>query len=262
MPVCRICNIDKDNHRKLSKHIRDHHAEYRVRDYYDKFIKCNGDGYCSECASPTKFVNLSDGYRSSCGNVCAGIAKRRALKLDDEKYNNFCKKVAQNQLSIWKIRAITGEKSAMLNKLHSNNREFAAKLSTEERIARFGYMNKLSPTDKAFVYGKILATKTIRGIITDNRLLPAFIQYKKAAHNISRHTYKQYMAEINPNNYIRGTGRYHLGHIYSIFDGFVNNVPLNVISSKHNLQIIPATENLQKSRNSWMTLEELYGLQG
>jgi hypothetical protein len=50
---------------------------------------------------------------------------------------------------------------------------------------------------------------------------------------------------------------YHLDHIFSIFEGFTWNVKPCIIGSSINLRIITAKENLQKQRNSSITLESL-----
>jgi len=47
-------------------------------------------------------------------------------------------------------------------------------------------------------------------------------------------------------------------HIYSITDGFINNVPVNVISDISNLRLIRDTENYKKHKKSEKTLDELY----
>jgi hypothetical protein len=51
---------------------------------------------------------------------------------------------------------------------------------------------------------------------------------------------------------------YHLDHIYSIYDGFINSVDPLIMSSIVNLQLLPKKTNLEKSSNSWQTIDELY----
>jgi hypothetical protein len=64
---------------------------------------------------------------------------------------------------------------------------------------------------------------------------------------------------IDPNN-LRGLTDgeiYHLDHIYSIMQGFVNEICPTIIGHACNLQILIGDENLKKSANSWITLEKL-----
>lgn len=59
-----------------------------------------------------------------------------------------------------------------------------------------------------------------------------------------------------PNIELRSS-EYHLDHIFSIFDGFTQNVDSSIIGSHINLRIILAKENLRKQRNSGISLKEL-----
>lgn len=52
-------------------------------------------------------------------------------------------------------------------------------------------------------------------------------------------------------------GAYQLDHIYSIHDGYINNISPEVIGSIHNLQFIPWLDNIRKHKRSDLTLEEL-----
>jgi len=53
---------------------------------------------------------------------------------------------------------------------------------------------------------------------------------------------------------------YELDHKFSIFNGFKQNIPYQMISSKHNLALIPWEENAKKGRNNSLDVEELYRL--
>lgn len=62
---------------------------------------------------------------------------------------------------------------------------------------------------------------------------------------------------INPNDFERSYWQYHLDHIYSIRDGFLNNVPPEIVGHWTNLRLIPREENQRKNYKSELTLEEL-----
>lgn len=76
-------------------------------------------------------------------------------------------------------------------------------------------------------------------------------KYTKISYNL----HKKFLSE----NYKRSTN-YHLDHIYSIIDGFRNNIDPKIIGSICNLQLIPSTINLQKNEESWISLEKLINL--
>jgi len=82
--------------------------------------------------------------------------------------------------------------------------------------------------------------------------------YRRAVIYLSETSYKKYKHIINPLNLKRGRGDYHLDHIYSVIDGFKNNVPVDIISYYRNLQMLSEFDNISKNGNSWITLEQLY----
>lgn len=82
--------------------------------------------------------------------------------------------------------------------------------------------------------------------------------YKKVNTRYMCRSYKKYKDIINPYNLERDRDKYHVDHIYSISDGFLNSVPPYIISSPVNLQMLWCTDNSSKCGESWMTKEELY----
>jgi len=89
--------------------------------------------------------------------------------------------------------------------------------------------------------------------------LEKYFGYKKSVRSLTNRIYKKYRNYINPNKYRRGKN-YHLDHIYSIVDGFENNVPVDITSNPHNLRMVPAKENLNKNGKSYISKMLLYHL--
>jgi hypothetical protein len=77
-----------------------------------------------------------------------------------------------------------------------------------------------------------------------------FELYRYLVRRESEITYSKYKDVINPNNLKRGLTDYHLDHIYSIYDGFKNNIPVYIISSVENLRILRYDENIRKGCRS------------
>jgi len=69
--------------------------------------------------------------------------------------------------------------------------------------------------------------------------------------------WRENIEQINPNNFERSYWEYHLDHIYSIRDGFVNNVPPEIVGHWSNLRLIPREENQRKSQKSERKLEDV-----
>jgi hypothetical protein len=92
--------------------------------------------------------------------------------------------------------------------------------------------------------------------LTDEEL-KEFKKYSKQVRGLTAKNYRLYKKIINPKNLITGKSTYHVDHKYSICEGYRNNVDFRVISSKENLEIINANENLKKNINCSISLNEL-----
>lgn len=68
--ICEICGNKFKSQLAISCHIANkHHVD--LKDYYDKYIKQDGEGICKTCGKPTKFDKMSKGYRRFCCYSCA-----------------------------------------------------------------------------------------------------------------------------------------------------------------------------------------------
>lgn len=86
---------------------------------------------------------------------------------------------------------------------------------------------------------------------------PDFQMYLHLVTHISNKTFSEFYYEINPLNLKRGR-EYHLDHIFSISEGFKQNIPIHIIASKYNLQMLYHSTNTSKNKTCWMTKEELF----
>lgn len=82
-------------------------------------------------------------------------------------------------------------------------------------------------------------------------------KYYKRVKYLTSLEYKDHKDKINPENKIRGTLQYHVDHMYSVKNGFLNNVAPEMISSYVNLTMLYYSENSKKSMNNSHTIEEL-----
>ena len=82
-------------------------------------------------------------------------------------------------------------------------------------------------------------------------------KYYKRVRYLTLLEYKNHKDKINPENKPRGVLQYHVDHMYSVKNGFLNNVPPEIISSYVNLTMLPYSENSSKSMNNSHTIEEL-----
>jgi len=92
---------------------------------------------------------------------------------------------------------------------------------------------------------RMLQTKIERKIIADPADKTEYENYRRKVWRISNQQYKLHKDKINPENLPRSL-KYHLDHIYSIQQGWVNGKPAEEIGHWTNLQILEGTENRKK----------------
>ena len=83
---------------------------------------------------------------------------------------------------------------------------------------------------------------------------PEFVRYRNTVHRLSNKVYHENRDLINPNNHPRTLagveGGYQLDHIYTVKDGFENDVPPEQLSVLENLRVIPWKDNLARNRRT------------
>lgn len=67
---CQECGYQAKSFKGLSTHIQHHHNK---KDYYDKYMKKEGEGECKVCKKPTNFTILGRGYEKFCCKECERI---------------------------------------------------------------------------------------------------------------------------------------------------------------------------------------------
>jgi len=83
-------------------------------------------------------------------------------------------------------------------------------------------------------------------------------EYRDKVSILTDKNYVKYYKIINPNNFKRNKTMYQIDHIYSVQDGFENDIPVEIISSPINLRMLSAKENNLKHSRSDFTKKELY----
>ena len=80
--ICMICGFKTTDFNGLSSHLRLHKVS--SKEYYDKFLKKENEGFCKTCGNPTKFGRISIGYRAHCCKEC--ISKDSDVKYKKETH--------------------------------------------------------------------------------------------------------------------------------------------------------------------------------
>ena len=88
--------------------------------------------------------------------------------------------------------------------------------------------------------------------------LKRFKFFRRSVTQLTAINYKKYYYKINPNKFKRGFKFYHLDHVYSVADGFRNNIQSKIIANPNNLQMLWWKDNIIKRDRSDQTKQELY----
>lgn len=282
MYECKICKSEHKTLCGIAKHIIKSH-NMKSKEYYDIYLKKEKDGVCIICGKETQYVNITSGYRKTCGNSCGCTNYRTILRMDEEKFNAFRDKVSKNQTNIWLNRDDV-TKNEILNKTLKKNKEARTLLTNTQLSQKYGWLNKLEGEEReqkinyildkslrkwwseATLEQKLLVYEKHRKIMLGDRytedIYNDFIQYKNKVYSQSNMTYRKYKDVINPNNYKRGIkgDKYQLDHKYSVVQGWIDKIPIEIMSSIHNLEMLTITENNKKRINCSISKEELYEL--
>lgn len=140
-----------------------------------------------------------------------------------------------------------------LNKIEGDNKSSILSLTCE----RGHNFNILYHSFHRTKNCRLCSYEDIRISIED---IEKFESYSKSVRYKTRTTFRKYKSLIDPYNLKSDSKNYHIDHIYSVSDGFRNNIDPIIISSHINLQIITKSENLKKGQRSGITKEELYSL--
>ena len=86
---------------------------------------------------------------------------------------------------------------------------------------------------------------------------PAATEYYNAVKLVTNKNWYEHFYKINPGQLQRNKDL-HLDHIYSIAEGFKNNIPSYIIGHWTNLRLLPKIENSSKGAKCHKTIEELF----
>jgi len=79
------CEICKKEFKHLGLHLNYSHKDITHKEYYDTYLKQEGEGFCFTCGSPIKFYDLSHGYQHYCNAKCE-LADKRIITKAKETY--------------------------------------------------------------------------------------------------------------------------------------------------------------------------------
>lgn len=184
-----------------------------------------GDHRCLTCGSDqVNFREFTTGYKKYCSHKC--VVNSAAVKQGQQLFLSNPKKI---KARIKKAEATTLKK-------------YGAKYYAQTPEGKL--RNSISNTN--FYRTKFPAELNGR----------SRKQYTAAVRHRTNLVYQEFKHILDPNN-LRSR-EYVLDHVYSVFNGFVNEVPLDIICHPTNLKLIHKTDNSSKNCRSDKTIEQLY----
>lgn len=136
---------------------------------------------------------------------------------------------------------------------HERNRDYASSLEAARKtwMEKYGVDN---PSKCPAIQQKLSKSALDRYSGIDR---PALEKYYLEVIVITKKSWKNNFNEINPKG-LQRSNKLHLDHIYSISEGFKNNIPAEVIGHWTNLRLLPKIENSTKGAKCHKTIEELF----
>ena len=184
-----------------------------------------GKHVCLHCGSPdVKFAEFTTGYRKYCSPKCTS--------------NSINTKSAQK--SFW----------ANSDRISDRNKK---SVQTSQQKYGANYFSQTSEGKRKNSEANKIAQRAKFPMTINGRSRK---QYVHAARYLTNKVYLEHKEKLDPSG-SRGK-EWFLDHVFSLFDGFINNVPLTVICHWTNLQLVPKRYNSSKHSRSDKSLEKLY----
>ena len=167
-------------------------------------------------------------------------------------YNNHNDNTNHKRSNTVKTNYRNGKHIRVENRNIDNNKRVASIKKT--CLERYGVETILK--DKNFIEQNYLKG-VASGKITPREKRDDKRKYYDAVSYYTRKSWYEHFSKINPHQIKRGDD-WHLDHIYSRQQGFVNNIPPYIIGHWTNLRMISKSDNSAKSSRCDKTQEQLY----
>lgn len=233
------------------------------------------------CEEERPFKSFARGYNQYCSRECAnsykwtpeskesGNSKRKEYwSNNQDKFKIKNKNISHTNKIVWgtntslrkeQVRKMketfnTGEpqrKGKATKKLLYSDENYNNQMKNENTtLLRYGVTCILMLDSNRQKMVKALKEKSKIFWMTSNR--SDWFRYSTLARKYTEHNDLSVLLDINLRSF-----DYHLDHRYSIKEGFINNIPIHIISSITNLVILEAKQNQKKGTRCSITKEQL-----
>ena len=234
------------------------------RKVYHYVYKLKTIPVCNTCGGDVKYIRFIYGYSICCSDKCVKNSKKYKEKwLKTWKQNNdngdFIKK--RNKTVIEKYGSIDNYNNKIIKNIKNTN---IIKYGVNNYFETDEFKNKRKESlykkygdEKYNNPDKTKKTRISNGTqISDNDILN-FLNYKKVITNRTNTIYRNNHILINPYNIVLRNKHNHLDHKFSIKQGFIKKIPIEIITHPCNLEIINYKDNLSKKDRCSITIDNL-----
>lgn len=219
---------------------------------------------CEKCSGSVNYRRLRDGYNKFCSDKCVKSSETYKEKwkktwLNNNRNGEFIEK--RNKTILEKYESIEEYKNIVdNNKKKTVNEKYGVDYIFEsdefKKNRKKVLLNKYGDenwNNKEKTKRTRISNGTQIGDIYEND----FSKYKKLVINRTLTIYRNNEKLINPYKLKRSHNKYHIDHKYSIKMGFLNNIPLEIITHPFNLHMMWWFDNISKQDRCLVTKFEL-----
>lgn len=238
-------------------------VEFKVKVYH--FItELKEFPLCPTCGKQLKYSRIKDGYRKYCNDKCVKDSKeyKEKWKSSWKKNNSDGKYLEKRNNTIIKNYGDLNEfnNKIMITRKNTNLEKHGVEYnfqSDEFKKKRKETLNDRYGNENYNNPNKTRETRIKNGTQLDESDIKNYRIFKKIVTNKTLTIYRNNKEFINPNNLNRSDKTYHIDHKFSVKQGFLSNLPIEIITHPCNLELINYKENLIKQDNCSITLEKL-----
>jgi len=234
------------------------------RKVFHYITNCNKIPVCLNCNKEVKYRRLRDGYQPYCSSLC-----QNSCSISKENWLKSWKKGNSNNEHIDKRNITILEKYGDLESyvIYTNNKKVESCLKKHgvEYVTQTDFYKERRKKTLNEKYGsenynnpnKTKETRIYNGTQINDDYIKDFISYKKIATNRTMTMYRNNIQFINPNSLKRGIKLYHVDHKFSLKQGYLIGLPIEVITHPVNLEMIHHKDNLIKQDNCSISIQDL-----
>lgn len=186
----------------------------------------------------------------------AHLSERCYCVMNNIQKQIFCKNCGKNKPKFLRISVGYREFCSCRCK----NEWFLSNTNIKKKIAENvnKYHNNLSYVDRKKQQQKRANTMVQKGIISDPNLRNDFYNYSRVVWHFTNTNNLEKLPNFEKRGRIEKDGTYQLDHMFSILEGFKENIPPYIIGSYINLKMIPSKINSSKKAKCSMNKEKLF----